>query len=86
MPGRYVIKIIIEMGKPRELYTYLNSEGYNAAFRTENEVIGRDIKRDFKKVYEIIKDRLLEPPRVCVKEHEGKCLEPELGLPCYSKN
>lgn len=51
IPGRYIIKIIIEMGKPRELYTYLNSDGYNAAFRTENEVIGKDIKREFKKIY-----------------------------------
>lgn len=67
MAGRYVIKIIIDMGNPRELYTYINSEGYNVAFRTDNEVIGKDVKREFKKIYEIIKRRLLEPSRICEK-------------------
>ena len=84
IPGRYIIKIIVEMGSPTEVYSYNGEEGVCLAFRTENEVISKDPKKEFRKVYQIIRNRLLEKPRLVEKEHEGKCMEPDVGLPCYS--
>lgn len=64
IPGRYVIKIIVEMGIPTEVYSYNGEEGVCLAFRTENEVISKDPKKDFRRVYQIIRSRLLEKPRL----------------------
>jgi len=46
IPGRYVVKIIVEMGRPREVYYYhLNDQvGSKVCFRTENEVLVRESK------------------------------------------
>jgi hypothetical protein len=35
--GKYIVKVIVQMGKPRELYfSKSNDEGIKVAFRTEN--------------------------------------------------
>ncbi len=76
------------MGKPKELYYYMNSleEGAKVAFRTENEVLVKDTKTEFGKIVEIVKNRLLDAPREPIIDHEWKCPEPETGLPDYFWN
>jgi predicted HTH transcriptional regulator len=78
--GRYVVKIIVEMGRPNEVYHYhLNDQvGSRVCFRTENEVLVRDSKNELSKIIEFFKKRM-ERPLEPKKEHDGDCPEPEIG-------
>ena len=74
----YVVKVIVDTGRSRELYTYKSSSGFHElAFRTENEVLKVDLVKDIHKVLHIYRERIegLRPKPVVA--HGGGCAEPE---------
>ena len=60
--GKYVVKILVEMGKPKELYYYqVTPESCRVCFRTENEVLVRNPAIELCKIMEFYKNRSENP-------------------------
>ena len=66
--GKYVVKITVQMGNPKEVYHCMLKDGNRACFRTENEVLVRDPRYDLAKILEVQKLRC-ENPRKEKPEH-----------------
>ena len=83
LPGQYVVKVVVEEGRSRELYTYRCKDGEALALRTENEVVRVDMNRQVRRVLGIMRDRLEGVRPRPVQLHYHPCPEPEVGEPVY---
>lgn len=77
--GNYLIRVIIEYGERDRVYFFSHNKQDTFVFRTQKEVIHRDLKAALDEQLHRARKPLDIPQRL----HEGYCLQPEIGKPIY---